>query len=126
MNWSYVAGFFDGEGCIRFEVGAISPRIRIVQQGKRGKLALQKIQTFLIDEGIQCRVEPNGGGKRETLWCLYFDGREKVTLFGKKALHFLLVKKSEVQDMLRFLKLYPPLNQGKVWSMLCKEAHHVA
>ena len=54
-NWKYVAGFFDGEGCI--EIRSTRP-ILLITQAKREDAVLIKISEFLKSRGIRNILRP--------------------------------------------------------------------
>jgi LAGLIDADG-like domain len=98
MDWSYVAGFFDGEGHVsgtsHMEMAQKSPDV------------LLQIQAFLTEMGIKSQMQYNSASKS---WALRISRREEVRKFGENILPLSIVKKSQIQDVLRYFKLYPSL-----------------
>jgi Trp operon repressor len=118
MNWQYVAGFFDGEGCVTWDrgitkkhAGFSTPTITVSQSGDfRGSVVLERIKVFLREEGIHSRIRPQKSKKRrKPMFNLVVSSRENVSLFLRKVLGAVIVKRTVVQDTLRFLTLYPSL-----------------
>ena len=132
MNWAYIAGFFDGEGCLHM-VSMSNRRlfqgfnIHIVQAGKRGKRALQQMQEFLHDEGVTSGIyyhKPYKERKvysKQEIWELAFGSRDSIVRFLERILPYLTVKKSEAQDALRMFQLYPKVSK-EMLSVQIKEA----
>jgi len=115
MNWCYVSGFFDGEGCAQFMNHNKS--ISFHQSGENGKQALERMRDFLRSEGIVGRMnkqENSGISKKCTMHRLKIASRRGIRKACEKMLPYLLVKKAAVQDILRFTLLYPQLTFGNV------------
>ena len=107
ITWSYVAGFFDGEGNISHGMGKSSTSIGLVQKEVK---VLHDIMGFLKINGIKARYNTNCQKKR-TYGRIIISAREPATKFLQAIYPFLIVKKLKAQDVLRFFKLYP-LAQG--------------
>ena len=114
MNWQYIAGFFDGEGCVCWPVGyGASPQVFVTQSDTRGYILLDGIQKFLAGEGIITRLVKAGNRPpRKPNWNLYVSGRESHIKFMKTLLPYVHIKRTVIQDSLRFFKLFPPLSRG--------------
>jgi len=56
MNWEYIAGFFDGEGCV-YTYQDTSVRLDISQ--KKSRKVLEDIQFFLSANGIRSSIYDN-------------------------------------------------------------------
>lgn len=112
LSWEYVAGFFDGEGCIRIadnkKVPQFSLRATFAQSADRGHKVLNEIRIFLEDKGIKSKIY-TVGKQHELTICR----REICNLFLAKILPFLRIKKNEAEDILRFSKLFPKIQNGK-------------
>lgn len=106
MNWNYLAGFFDGEGCIYFRVGAWNKKIHITQKGERGRKVLSEIQDFLQEHGIKSQLTLRSG---TDYWMLWLCAQKDMTNFLYGVFPYLRVKKLEAQDLLRYFKLYPSI-----------------
>jgi len=99
MNWSYIAGFFDGEGTIdpcennRYKVG-------ITQANKK---VLKEIQLFTKIGYIHYIKKRKSHWK--DAWFYYISKQEDVYKFLNKISPFLVVKRKEV------LKIIPELKE---------------
>lgn len=110
VTWEYLAGFFDGEGTVCVPFGAcFTPRVAMYQSGERGRIVLQAVQKFLIEQdmifGTLESVQRDG--KRKVSWMLTIRKRDDVQCFLTWILPYLIVKKVEAQDSLRYLKMFP-------------------
>ena len=126
LDWNYVAGFFDGEGCVsthqnRARRGNFGTVVSMSQGGELGKELLGKIRGFLDERGMTAHVgiqrHPKSRPNR-IMWALRVCGRADVTLFLKTILPHVRMKKLIVQDTLRFLVAYPPVPKGYVFREL--------
>jgi len=113
LGLAYVAGFFDGEGCVRTyarhsRFTGCHSRIQISQSGDRGKSVLLEISEFLSTYGIVSQVNGHEYKNPKYLkgWCLQISRIECVKAFIRLMLPYLHVKKVESQDVLRFLSIY--------------------
>ena len=110
VNWPYIAGFFDGEGCISQTGGQF--RVTISQ---KLRLPLEKIQAFLIAEGIESKIKLSASKSRAVP--MY-----NLTIFKKRAIEpfltgvrpCLLVKKQQAEDLWRYLRLFPIRTKEKM------------
>ncbi len=119
MSWEYLAGFFDGEGNIRFGRGL---QLSMAQGGPRGRALLEEIATFLASHGVSATVglmKSRGDPHINVLWVT---GREKVILVLCRLLPYLRIKEPTAQDTIRFCKMFPKIVSGQVLSMLIREA----
>ena len=104
MNISWVAGFFDGEGCISCRIKentASQPRITITQFGEEGYLTLVELQK-IVGFGHICR-----SGKGYNQWRV--TNNLDCVNFCKKIFPYTIRKKNVVGLFLSFLIL----NHGK-------------
>ncbi len=53
MNWDYIAGFIDGEGCWAINKGYVRPQLTIHVSKQRERLVCKKIAGFLSQYGIR-------------------------------------------------------------------------
>lgn len=117
---AYIAGFFDGEGSALMGCTAksISPRMSIVQAGERGRRVLIEIKEFFLSNGVQkvTIYTPKTKGKspltKQILWYLHVYNRQDVTQALSLLFPYLRVKKTQVQDILRFCRLCPSLRDN--------------
>ena len=105
FNWPYVAGIFDGEGCVHVAV----PNSFNLQITQHNPTFLVGLRDWLKGEGIYARLtSPHTGASPENL---LISRRESICKFAVRALPFLNIKKAAVQDLRRFLTLYPDMRQ---------------
>ena len=115
MTWDYVAGFFDGEGCVevhsnvaRRSTGTI--RVSISQSGDRGKRICKEIIDFLEARGIHSNLAKQGQGEKyKPAWKVITSGKGNTEKFLKAILPYVRVKKLETQDTWRYLKAFPSI-----------------
>ena len=115
MDWHYLAGFFDGEGYVGFDLCGgrgvgISPEVSIVQADPMGFQVLSEISEFLLKNGIKSTLRFRSytrTGKRT--FFLRVRSRDGSVRFLVGVFPFLRVKKVKAQDMIRFCKTFPPL-----------------
>jgi intein/homing endonuclease len=118
VNWSYIAGFFDGEGCIRVARSkmGIGVTVQLVQVTEHVEV-LEAIASFLKVLGINA-VIVNEKFVRNPKWRpvsnLTVRQRESVMAFLRGVLPYLHVKKVSAQDALRFLRMYPSLRYNRL------------
>jgi len=113
MNWAYVAGFFDGEGCVRqYQPGLC---VQIVQCGDRGIKVLTEISDWMEQQGIRSKIRSRPPARSERLerHTLELADRLSKQYFLESVLPYLHVKKLEAQDTARYLKVFPPTNAWK-------------
>lgn len=110
MSWEYLAGFFDGEGCIYYRLGKFNLKCHISQKGARGKRLLTEIMEFLAERAVKSSLQLR---KDTDYYILWLCGRENVIRFLSGMLGYLRIKKLEAQDLLRFFRIYPSI-QGKL------------
>lgn len=132
MNWSYVAGFFDGEGNINVspcygKCRGSSYLASMCQSGSEGIEVLQSIKTFLHAEGIPSmfRAEkPRENCRR--MYVLRVWGRTNLKLFLSKIYPFLVVKRVKALDTIRLLKIFPNLQpaMAKIANTFIKRRDH--
>jgi len=98
MNWAYIAGFFDGEGCIARLHGRsrfIYWRIVIAQQKRQ---VLDDIQTF-THYGNVYRTR-NGKMKYGILYQYVIARQEDVLAFIQNVFRYSIVKRPKLQNAL--------------------------
>lgn len=129
IEWAYIAGFFDGEGSLNMKRGYLGKnalvsyivpiRLFITQGGADGLSVLQSICGFLIRNGIRAII--GKGSMRSPLshrlvYDLQVTDYSSLTKILSGLLPYLRLKKTAIQDSLRFMKLYPPRRKGNRWS----------
>ena len=97
MNWAYIAGFFDGEGCITFNGKGF--RIAVAQTNFE---VLERIKKFV---GLGFIIKPT---KRKAHWkdsWVYYIARQKdIYIFLRKILKHLVVKRQLAEITIPKLK----------------------
>lgn len=116
ITWQYLAGFFDGEGCVNYanSGSARTYRVRLTfsQAFPRGKVLLSKIKSFLESNGCKLgKIHTSGRQATEDKqgWQIQVVRKDSTSKVMKEMLPFLEIKKLEVQDALRRQKLYPSI-----------------
>jgi len=109
LTWQYIAGFFDGEGCISVPRGSKHTRgsLTCIMYQKRPEV-LYKIQEFLTNHGFSCTVAPN---QRDQYHLYIKDGLLGNLRFLREIHPYLIVKKVEAQDTLRFFTVFGAYQQ---------------
>lgn len=117
LAWSYISGFFDGEGSASMGGNRSRPNctqytINFSQSGDEGLLLLGEIRQFFSEEGIKSYIRENKEstrlGKRK-VYNLAVAGRPSVELVISKMLPYLRIKKTKCQDIWRYIRAFPPL-----------------
>ncbi len=104
MNWAYVAGFFDGEGHVRMNnSGSRNIETMCVGITQKKTKVLGIIMDFLESNGIRCGYSDRGSAASHVI----ITGRDNISKFLRGVIPFLVVKKPEAQDFLRFFTIYP-------------------
>jgi hypothetical protein len=108
LSWEYVAGFFDGEGNI---YNRLPTRIlvSVAQSGNRGKVLLEELQLLLDKEGIRSslyKMKTHRFGALDC-WVVATSYRDGAQRWLELMLPYLRIKKTEAQDTLRYLKIFP-------------------
>ena len=124
MTWQYIAGFFDGEGslcCVRGKTTNNNCwRARLHQSSSE---VLNTISGFLDHQNIAHTIQRTAckGQKQKygpykansDMFALQVSTkRSQVIPFLKSIYPHLIVKRVLVQDVLRFLKIYPKLHRS--------------
>ena len=101
MNWSYVAGMFDGEGSI-VPVAKQSYKITIASNNTE---VLECIKEFLACQGIYSWISErrHKNPKHATGYSLCLSKSEYVRTFIKSTLPDLIIKKQKVTDALEHI-----------------------
>ncbi len=114
MNWSYVAGFFDGEGSLLFNPplrskpwvkSCLGMRITLTQKSSP---VLHELKAFLAGYSIEAHVR---SVKNPPAFRLEVGSVASVLEICQTLYPYLIVKKQLVEDMLRFNQLFPAPRQ---------------
>lgn len=126
MTWQYVAGFFDGEGCLTMQRdnrqgnGSGIPLVTISQSNLRGLDVLSGIAEFLTKRGIKCKVrfDQKAGThhRKQDSYLLRITGRKNVLPFIAGVLPHVWVKRTVCQDHWRYWKMYPSLQGCRAYT----------
>src|SRR5215471_7953237 len=100
MDWPYLAGFFDGEGCV--SIGRNDRPCCTIAQSVGSHNVLQQIKEFLLSQDIACNVHQHvrpvaGRKKAEALW---ISSSVAVEDFLKNLLPHLIVKREKAETAL--------------------------
>jgi len=99
INWAYIAGFFDGEGCIYHQYDENRRMFRSkVQLTQREPLVLEEISKFLTAKGIAHVVKDYGIQFRLEIYRQYDIGK-----FLKGVEPYVIVKLKKTNEMLAWL-----------------------
>jgi len=117
LTWEYIGGFFDGEGSTgirsngRENSYGYYPRTSLVQTGERGRQLLTEIQDFCANHNIRtCLVKGKKHKEHYTQgWYLSVNAKDDVKRFLENIVPYLRIKRTEAQDVLRTLKIFPRL-----------------
>ena len=113
MSWEYLAGLFDGEGNLHTaKTGCL--RWSLAQSRPRGLRICREVQQFLVAQGYRASVVSSRYSRRSTPSMMHYvlvQEKRSVQAVCHALLPFVRIKKIEVQDVWRFLLLYPPLRQ---------------
>jgi hypothetical protein len=108
MNWSYVAGFFDGEGHVGNHSRAYDAwRISMAQRAT-ARIVIEEIYDFLQENGIRSRIYENfmaGSGKyrgKTHMAVLTITKAQYLEPFLLGVLPFLIVKKERAELALKW------------------------
>lgn len=113
LDWGYVAGFFDGEGCVdcregRQVTGTIRRQFRLkIYQNQRE--VLDTIRDFLSENGIVSRVEVHLRPDRlkkghQGLFALVVNGASDVYRMLLRMEKYLIVKREEADYVIEWLE----------------------
>jgi hypothetical protein len=111
ISWQYIAGFFDGEGCVNvYETqGYLRPYCSMVQAEPRQEVIL-KISEFLDMEGIDHRIdtaEQKGYGWKP-LHRLQITKRSETLKFLRAIQPYAIAKKADVDRVAEWIEKNPP------------------
>jgi DNA invertase Pin-like site-specific DNA recombinase len=123
MTWAYIAGFFDGEGCLHAVGGGAHSettnkakfRVTIAQSNPIGRDTLQEIADFLQSHCIKAYVLKHHNkkeqrlhpGKRRPMWNLWITQRQSIIWFVEGVFPYLRIKKQKAEDYRREVVAFP-------------------
>ena len=94
-SWAYIAGFFDGEGCVTSSPATLCVVVRMNQKTPQVLREIQKVT------GGRVRYRPGGGGS----WALTIQGKALTTRFIQEVLPYSIVKATQLVVALRMVGL---------------------
>ena len=118
MSWEYLAGLFDGEGCIVVAGPGIEWRIA---QNDRGRQALVDVQSFLQARGYSVAFLPNYyqyKGQQKVMYVVRVAKKADVQQICHHLLPYLRVRQLAALDAWRWLTLYPAMSNKQ--ASLCR------
>jgi hypothetical protein len=104
MDWSYIAGYFDGEGSVRFKAPPSRPNyvLTSLSWSNTHLESLEAIQAFIGCGHIQHKLLKYGYTKQGHQ--LIVNRSEDVLRVGDQMLPHLIIKRQQLQDMLDFVR----------------------
>ena len=109
MTWEYIAGFFDGEGCIGIYPDKSTTRVLVeMSQAEPQERVLYEIQEFLAEHGIMFsarRVERRG--THAPCHKIYTVNRRVASEFLKHIEPFLRVKRLKAKELIAWADSNP-------------------
>ena len=107
ITWPYIAGFFDGEGNISLtKHGCGNINVNLYQKRRD---VLDRITNFLKAHNFDANIYVD---KREQHTFRISGGRNASLKFLNSILPYLIVKKTEAQDVIRYFTMFPPMPKG--------------
>ncbi len=118
LSWKWLAGFFDGEGCIsvaRQNPGQPPSAVRLsISQNGVQSWVLDEINEFLETAGVLTYLRPLAETGQRDVQISEFDSVEYVL---KRLSPHLIVKKARAEECLRYMREVRKLKKehGKWW-----------
>lgn len=112
MSWQYIAGFFDGEGCIYRATrnGKQLGHFRLTMTQTSSEV-LTRIAQFLEDKYIKTRTSMvKRNGNRSECYTLIIDNIGNILPFLNNTVPYLIVKRSKAMEAISILNDYQNLN----------------
>lgn len=124
MNWNYIAGFVDGEGCFTLTPGnRNNAAMRFtVGQVEDNSLVLDLIADAFEEAGISYSWSfREASGRKQPFWTLIVSQQESVRKLCLKLLPFLVVKRVDAEASLEFVN--SKLATRKTKAEICSRGH---
>ena len=121
-EWAYIAGFFDGEGCITIVMSSrrsgnvTTPRIYFAQKN----LSVLDHISHILGFGRIYIKRPNKPGRDET-HRLQITVRADIRTFCEGVLPYVFLKKSQVMLMLEYLNLPHSNRWSREWDGIIEQ-----
>lgn len=114
VNWKYISGLFDAEGYwtrIGLDKGEVQySGWGMGMTGEASKAGLEEIRDFIADQGVVLpkvyTCAPSKKGFKD-VHKLQANSRAAAVLIGSQMLPYLVIKKTFVQDAIRYLTMFP-------------------
>lgn len=105
MNWDYLAGFFDGEGHVRWDYSTNRTSVKVTWQiTQKDMEVIDEIAFFLIENGYAVRLQPN---RAKHCGVLMVNRIAEVESLCKRLLPLVIVKKQQIQNVLDAIETRP-------------------
>jgi len=108
ITWEYIAGFFDGEGCISIKRRSRKEHrhlkrisCNLTQAEFQGQV-IYRIRDFLLRNKIWNKVYRNETGRKNAILHLHIDSHIEMKKFLTKILPFLIVKRKKALTALAY------------------------
>jgi len=114
MNWSYIGGFFDGEGTISVPMGYEKLKRPVVIIYQSEKAPLLAIQQFMVDFGIECYLHEThykNNWTKKAIFRLQPKTLNDVRKFLYHVFPHLILKRQLAEDSWRWARAYPALTR---------------
>lgn len=120
LSWKWLAGFFDGEGCIALasqNVGREAKAVRLyVSQNGKQSWVLDEIADFLEAQGMRVYRRPLAATGHRDIQVNEFDSVEYML---KRLVPHLIVKRERAEECLRYMREVRKMKKrhGRKWFM---------
>lgn len=95
MNWDYVAGWFDADGCVFIDW----KKAPAIQFANTDRVVLEKIKEC-IDIPHPVKTTKRTGKQTRTYYCLFIGDHVNVKRILKELRHRCVTKKTKIEDAL--------------------------
>ena len=110
MNWDYLAGFFDGEGCIKKHYKRNAYRADISQLDVG---VLELIRDFLLEKKIYCKVYKDGHYYKKNCKRLQINGFDDILRFASFMKDRVIVKRKQFEEIIKLMSTHKPIHTWK-------------
>ncbi len=101
MSWQYIAGFFDGEGCICHSISNNGYKRYDISMSQKPIKVLKIIRIFLLRHDIESKIHKD---KCTGVHVVTISGRINKAMFLNRILPYLIVKKDKAEECLEWIK----------------------
>ncbi len=116
MDWSYIAGLFDGEGSFAIALRNSEKDNRSLTIGISGHISgdekhLELVKAFLVKEGMsiyygKVKNRSNNGFKSHAVYTIAWSSYPSMRIFLDKIYGFIVLKKPQTQIMIEAVGLH--------------------